>query len=83
MCPNGQLPEPLITLLGEDGEKKLEEHMKDVLRIVCQAVGLAGLEVLLCSMGYKKAELPGQKLKMQLYSNTSLYLKWFISTPGT
>lgn len=45
MCPNGQLPEPLLMLLGGDGGKKLEEHMKDVLRMVSQAVGLAGLEV--------------------------------------
>ena len=57
MSTNGQLPEPLITLLGEDGEKKLEEHIKDVLRMVSEAVGLAGLVVALCSMGYKKAEL--------------------------
>lgn len=43
-------------LLGEDGgKKKREEHMKDVLRMVSQAVGLAGLEVSLCSMGYKKS----------------------------
>lgn len=59
MCPNGQVPEPLITFLGEDGEKKLEEYMKDVLRMVSQAFSLAGLEVALCTVGYKKAELPG------------------------
>lgn len=75
-------PELLIMLLGEDGEKKLEKRMKDALRMVSQAVGLAGLEVSLCSTGYKNAELPGQKLKMQLYRDTSLHLKQFIRAPG-
>lgn len=56
--------------------------MKGVLSMVSQAVSLAGLEVSLCGMGYKKAELPGWKLKMQLYRDTSLYLKQFISAPG-
>jgi len=40
-----------IPWLGEDGDKKLEEHRRDLLRTVSQAVSLAGLEVSLCSMG--------------------------------
>lgn len=81
MYHNGQLPEPLIMLLGEDGEKKLVEHIKNIQRMVSWAVNLAALEISHCSTGYRKAALPEQKLKMQFYRDTSLYLKQFISAP--
>lgn len=68
-------------LLGEDGEKNLVEYVKNTLRMVSQAVSLATLEISLCSMDCKKAALPEQKLKMQFYRDTSLYLKQFISAP--
>ena len=45
MYPNGELPETLIMLLAEDGEKKLEEYIKNILKMVSQAVSLADLEI--------------------------------------
>lgn len=81
MYPNGQLPKLLIVLLGEDGEKKLVEYIKNTLTMVSQTASLAALEISLWSTGYKKAALPEQKLKMQFYRDTSLYLTKFISTP--
>lgn len=51
--------------------------------MVSWVVGLAALEIAVCSTGYKKATLPEQKLKMEFYRDTSLYLKQFISAPDT